>query len=760
MYSLFENKILKPLKQFSEELDKNKECPDSLQLAQQYYDDKKYEDSLEILNSIGNFSTLQPLSLALQEQVEYLKIRCCSEITNGYMKEHQFEEASKFLAKLTHLISLYPYSTEESKISVKIMRCYILQALGNDFAAKKEIDDLNLTYQDHTQILVAKAQIYTRQGFYEDAEGICKELNSHKITTETEQKISVILASIYYNKGEYEEALRGYNCVLDKNQNHVSAIIGKTYLYMRYIYFKSSKHSTENIQHLSTALRIANLSNYEKALIYHALGETCLAVNPQILHPKEGAVYLLKALKIRKDDKRLLGALGYVYHLLNDIEKSKSLYSQALEPDSYGKNLLHIDAKDSVFFENVERYVVLLGYAKDINIQDIYGNTPLHYAVQSRNFKIAALLILKNSDLNIINKASKSALDLAIERNDYEMITYIAYAAPQQESLRQLKPLNGVAINKYRGKFSSKNQIFSLQNLAHRLAENTSSVQSLQNFDVKNLELLYNELLKVPEIYPILDIVRLATYGYHDLGKVVVEINKEYKLKKEKLTWCIDTESDLVDQQFFNELSTVGVCNYGTNIIGVGKASRNPLDVRGTLVHEMTYFVTQEVYKNHCKPYFSYDEKRKEEFDKICNRLHEKRNSLHTVLKAVFDHYKKEYWHSELIVRVPHLIAQTQSDNIVSEQCPELLKYYREIFLVDCQKHLQALKNKISLHDDNCLTIYYHALFDKQPTKDKKEPNDQKTAETPTNPPYSFWKIATSAAIVTGGVILASSLMS
>ena len=54
-----------------------------------------------------------------------------------------------------------------------------------------------------------------------------------------------------------------------------------------------------------------------------------------------------------------------------------------------------------------------LGKNLDINVSDVYGNTPLHLACEGNNFEAAKILIQKGAQIDVKNKEEKTPLELA-----------------------------------------------------------------------------------------------------------------------------------------------------------------------------------------------------------------------------------------------------------------------------------------------------------------------------------------------------------
>jgi hypothetical protein len=58
-------------------------------------------------------------------------------------------------------------------------------------------------------------------------------------------------------------------------------------------------------------------------------------------------------------------------------------------------------------------------------------------------------------------------------------------------------------------------------------------------------------------------------------------------------------------------------------------------------------------------------------------------------IEAIFNNYPETQWHSKLIAHVSQMIAMTSHDKglaILNVKYPELLTYYREVFLPACEE--------------------------------------------------------------------------
>ena len=65
---------------------------------------------------------------------------------------------------------------------------------------------------------------------------------------------------------------------------------------------------------------------------------------------------------------------------------------------------------------------LLIKSGADVNAQDIYLFTPLHEAILKKKYEICKLLIKNKADPNLKNRDGQSALDLAAQLDDEDLI--------------------------------------------------------------------------------------------------------------------------------------------------------------------------------------------------------------------------------------------------------------------------------------------------------------------------------------------------
>ncbi|XP_064488119.1 uncharacterized protein LOC135400265 [Ornithodoros turicata] len=115
-------------------------------------------------------------------------------------------------------------------------------------------------------------------------------------------------------------------------------------------------------------------------------------------------------------------------------------------------------------------------------------------------------------------------------------------------------------------------------------------------------------------------------------------------------------------------------------------------EVLGTLAHELCHFALHLVYNNGGKPYFSHDVEKKLRYGDIVTdierRVRQNASEVDPILRLAFPSNKEE----ELIVRVPHILAQYGSPGggILKTQAPELFNFFKEVVSPDMNDYIRG----------------------------------------------------------------------
>lgn len=370
---------------------------------------------------------------------------------------------------------------------------------------------------------------------------------------------------------------------------------------------------------------------------------------------------------------------------------------------------------------------------------DALGNTALHRAAKNSHLKSCARIILFGGE------TSKTI-------PNYKKETAFSYLG--EKAMRKVTSLQ-----------TDLNAL--LNNLQRSAPTILSGAIQFKNSATSESASALSELYAIEEIKPLMDWAKLAVLGLHDLSDPEKTrerfINPDYDSDEDdeegltlhhKLSISIDSENSTVegivhlgkdeeDQPDGQDgKNAVGIFIH-TNTIFVGGA-RNKNEVRGTIIHELTHFMAQDIFKNSCNPYHEDDSKNKTQFDEIANELKEKYQSLDPILAAIFmyvvhedrsvkPNYKASEYNRELIVRVPQMLVKyrDQSPNgfeRLEREAPRLLGYYNNVFLKAAKNHIEKIENR-------ALQDWPKELFMRNRTKYYSLQTEPQNTEVNTKPP-------------------------
>jgi TPR repeat protein len=339
-----------------------------------------------------------------------------------------------------------------------------------------------------------------------------------------------------------------------------------------------------------------------------------------------------------------------------------------------------------------------------INSVDEEGNTALHLAIMSDSVDFARSLILYGAQFSIRNKQDKTAQGLLIDKKG----GYFEKEEKRKELLALMLTLDledvklsdfGFSfdlirkITRLKDHFPAINRPF-MKGVASIMAKHIQGSSIKHQLDKKTHRESFLAMEKISDLNPLLEITAFAVQGLHrmapDMARLYGEKNKKLKIILAPYKGDVSSvTSGGTDNAF-------GVY-YHDNAIYLGgnrdkDTERSKVFVRGTLIHEITHFVAKEVFDNGCKPYFKDHKIAIARFTKITNTLHEavKKNkkNIHERIYSVFQSYKPDSWHAELIVRIPQLKVMGLEDEIAKPVYRELLEYYRDYFLKACDRHI------------------------------------------------------------------------
>ncbi|KAG5668400.1 hypothetical protein PVAND_016340 [Polypedilum vanderplanki] len=140
---------------------------------------------------------------------------------------------------------------------------------------------------------------------------------------------------------------------------------------------------------------------------------------------------------------------------------------------------------------------------------------------------------------------------------------------------------------------------------------------------------------------------------------------------------------------------------YGNGRIYVGAKQlldpKTEHEVFATIAHEFCHFVLYNIFGKDAKPYDENDEKTAEEFETISQECKLKK-SVDKIIKVVYECYKPEMFHAELIVRIPHFFAHYHNKAEVIEllrmEFKSLFDFYELNLMPKLEDALLKLKKK------------------------------------------------------------------
>ena len=436
--------------------------------------------------------------------------------------------------------------------------------------------------------------------------------------------------------------------------------------------------------------------NLKTAQAWHELGENFLVgINGYDLDYIKAHICYLEALTYDNNHAPSQFAMGLLHHYGYGVEfnpiKARDWYAKAHKS---GFKKAKKNLKDLIRTLALEYYTC----EKNIDKIDNNGATLLHWATEFKLLKHAARLI--------ILKADKEVWD-----------------AKNQLPFENLKLVEMDAVNSLQTQLSQL--IHTLQASPAKILVSRIIVDRVpinENQVTTQLESIHRN----PLFSPLLDLAKLCAIGLHNLSD-------RKKFKKNPMTGAEDYDSDEdADEKISHaQYLTIRidpdshlVCNvahlgkeglYGKNAHGIYIPKQNKKDMhngntvyiggkrnsqvefRGTFIHELTHFLARETFQNSSKPYARDDIQNTNIFTKIAQDLELKISTLDPILQNAFlPNYKtNDQIHAELIVRIPQIIVN-YADGIyrLQRQAPNLLNFYKEVFLPKIKAHIEYLENR------------------------------------------------------------------
>jgi Ankyrin repeats (3 copies) len=115
---------------------------------------------------------------------------------------------------------------------------------------------------------------------------------------------------------------------------------------------------------------------------------------------------------------------------------------------------IHLSAMNG----NSNTTILLISLIKDVNIKDIEGNTPLHFAVASQSYITIKHLLIKGGDKSMLNNNNDSPLTMAIRTGGQDIIKLIVRFIKRNKTC--MDKLNPFYRDRSNPKNSSKKFVF------------------------------------------------------------------------------------------------------------------------------------------------------------------------------------------------------------------------------------------------------------------------------------------------------------
>lgn len=343
----------------------------------------------------------------------------------------------------------------------------------------------------------------------------------------------------------------------------------------------------------------------------------------------------------------------------------------------------------------------LIENGADINLTRNDGATPLHLACSEDNINIILLLINNGAFLNRswhFKEMNQTPLMILAMKDNLELFKKLeARGAIYEDSLfnyiskRETPKIwiylkEKLGITNYKLYLLNKGPLLKLPK--KKKPTLLEAIGSRIFCDITQQEIiLYKKLqnlIMIPYFRPLLIIVALANLG------------KYRKTKCEKKFKTFISNEDNVAKLVLSDKETIGFSNNNSIYL----ANNGKLTII-SYIHEVIHFVCQEVFNNKAYPYSTGNET---SFQKILTIVQNKLSKIKpinhlekealNILKIGLDneYYSPDKFANELIARTGEIFAflgKKQGLDFLSKNFPELLDYYINQFIPDCEEHLK-----------------------------------------------------------------------
>lgn len=341
--------------------------------------------------------------------------------------------------------------------------------------------------------------------------------------------------------------------------------------------------------------------------------------------------------------------------------------------DSIKRNLLHLAA-------SAEMAEKLLALGVSPNALDARGSTPLEVTISSRRSYPAAQLLAKKAGISILSREHK-------KENKAKLVSLCASEPPTSASLL---PTACKVINSITYPEDSSCDI---------------------NF---NINKVYPELL----LKPIMDVMAIAGLGQHDAGIKSGGVKKFKIFMTSDLSKYVAVINPLVNMYgFYAQKNSVFITYHPMGTISNNRTC-------AFVIHESTHFVMNEVFRNHCNPFFENDHVAQQAMKNVIARVQRSLGNMKQephgfcdIIRIVFETpcYGELTHAAELIVRVPEIIALSdcgtgEGTEWLRTNVPDLLDFYINYVMPPIMEYL--IEHRVTEH--LAATLPYEELLKAQ----------------------------------------------
>lgn len=474
-------------------------------------------------------------------------------------------------------------------------------------------------------------------------------------------------------------------------------------------YMRSAQGGHDEAQLRLSELEVAE-NNLTTASEWNALGVNYYkAANGHL----KARLCFEKALTLQPDHAEANYNVGQIYYhelgAKKDIQKARVHFRNAMakdDKDAY-RQLRNLEK------EEIER----LAQTGNLNEKDSNGDTALHRMAKQGFYKYYARLQYMGADVNALNTEGKEPI-------------YYLKTAPGGNAEKKTQKLLIDFVETIKNYYSS---------IPAAIVSNISSVGPMR-LDEDLTKQRIAEMYQHPYIKPLLNLIKFARYGQHDLsqqkhfGDAGYISDNDDNLPTDTSTYfriLLDPNSATIESIFVGDggKECWGIYQPGSNNIKLGTQG-NKKEVCKTLLHEMTHFIAHEVFKNAALPYLEDDAKAKSDFTTIASDLGKNQGNLPPIIQDAFSSsYKKDNQiQQELIVRVVELYYECGGDENDKriKTVSALWNYYVTVFLPAVEKHVQKLGSRmLSGWSPNLFPHHPHVTHSLKVKNEDKDKNDE-----------------------------------